>query len=202
MESAAQRLADWERRYRAGTTAWERGGLHPAFLEWAGAGPDGGGLAPGRVLVPGAGRCPEVSEFARRGFAVTAVDIAPTPARTAREAASEESLEIEWVQADLLSWEPPVPFDYVYEQTCLCALHPDYWEAYAARLTRWTRIGGRLLSLFVQRESEGGPPYHCELDAMRRLFARGWKWPDAAPRRFPHPAGIAELAVALERVDV
>ena len=205
MESATQRLADWERRYRAGDTAWERGSLHPAFLHWAEHGALGRALSsPGRVLVPGAGRCPEVVEFARRGFSVTAVDIAPTPANAARDAAATNpnGLAIDWVEADLLGWDAPAPFDWVYEQTCLCALHPDYWEAYAARLTRWTRVGGRLLALFVQRESEGGPPYHCELAAMQRLFSRGWAWPDHRPRRYPHPAGIAELAIALERVPI
>ena len=29
------------------------------------------------------------------------------------------------------------PFNAVYEQTCLCALDPDDWQAYETRLARW-----------------------------------------------------------------
>jgi hypothetical protein len=29
------------------------------------------------------------------------------------------------VQADALEWLPDEPFEAIYEQTCLCALHPD-----------------------------------------------------------------------------
>lgn len=197
MQSADQRLADWERRYRAGETGWERGVLHPAFAAWRAE-----GLLPaGRVLVPGAGRAAEAIALAEAGAAVTAVDIAPTPARTLRDAARAAGVPIEVVQADLLSWEPGLAFDGVYEQTCLCALHPDYWEAYAARVRRWLAPGGRMLALFMQREAadDAGPPYHCGLDRMRGLFSDGWRWPDTPPATHPHSEGLAERAVVIVR---
>jgi hypothetical protein len=43
-----------------------------------------------------------------------------------------------------------------------------------------------------------GPPYHCDVNAMRALFpASGWEWPPPLYARVPHPRGWAELAVVL-----
>ncbi len=197
MQSTAQRLADWERRYRAGETGWERGSLHPAFATWR----DDGVLPRGRVLVPGAGRGAEAIALAETGAEVTAVDIAPTPARALRAAAAAARVDLDVVQADLLSWEPATPFDGVYEQTCLCALHPDYWEAYAARLHRWLAPGGRMLALFMHRAAadDAGPPYHCGLDRMRALFDVGWRWPETPAAAYPHSPGLEERSVVLTR---
>ncbi|HEY1392965.1 MAG TPA: thiopurine S-methyltransferase, partial [Methylibium sp.] len=110
-------------------------------------------------------------------------------------------------QADVLEWQPEAPLDAVYDQTCLCALHPDHWTAYAAQLHAWLRPGGSLFALFMQarRESadEGrieGPPYHLDVNAMRALFPEPrWTWPKPPYARVPHPRGWAELAVHLQR---
>ncbi|NUA29547.1 hypothetical protein [Cupriavidus basilensis] len=89
----------------------------------------------------------------------------------------------------------------------LCALHPDHWTRYAAQLHAWLRPGGRLLALFMQmrRDSAGqgvveGPPYHCDINAMRALFpARLWEWPKPPFDAVAHPSGAFELAVVLVR---
>jgi len=73
----------------------------------------------------------------------------------------------------------------VRRETCLCALYPDHWSAYAGQLHRWLAPGGRLFALFVQilrpGAAEGliqGPPYHCDIHGMRALFpADRWDWP-------------------------
>ena len=74
-------------------------------------------------------------------------------------------------QADLFAWDPDVPFDAVYDQTCLCALPPGLWPTYVRRLHRWLRPDGALFILFMQSNRPNGPPFHCDLGAMRRLFA-------------------------------
>ncbi len=187
---------DWEGRYRDGRTGWERQGLHPSFIAWR----DSGALAPpGRVLVPGAGRSPEPLRLAEAGFGVTIVDAAP----------SAVAVQQEWLQgtgaeafvADLFTWEPPAPFDLIYDQTCLCALPPALWPDYAARLARWLRPGGRLFALFMQTGTEGGPPFHCDLAAMRALFgAELWIWPDHLPDLVAHSAiGREQPAILLRR---
>jgi SAM-dependent methyltransferase len=51
------------------------------------------------------------AEFARRGFAVTGVDITGTYLRTAREEAVYENLAVEYVQADIRDFRRPGFFD-------------------------------------------------------------------------------------------
>jgi len=95
----------------------------------------------------------------------------------------------------------------VYEQTCLCALYPGQWRAYADQLHRWLVPGGRLFALFMQSLRPGaaegyiqGPPYHCDVHAMRALLPESkWAWPKPPYARTAHPSGLAELAVVLER---
>ena len=56
-----------------------------------------------------------------------------------REDLAQRGLQADVVQADVLQWSPAAPVDAVYEQTCLCALHPDHWTAYAAQLQAWVK---------------------------------------------------------------
>jgi SAM-dependent methyltransferase len=109
--------AYWEERYRS-----SHGGQH---------GPSGrpsqpnaqlvaevAGLAPGRALDAGCGPGAEAIWLAAQGWQVTAVDISATALEQARERALAEgdavAGRIDWVRADLTSWEPPAEsFDLV-----------------------------------------------------------------------------------------
>jgi len=188
---------EWEARYRRGETGWDRGGVSPAVDHWRTT----GALRPGdRLLVPGCGRGHEVVALARAGFQVTAVDVASSAVAAVRTALDAAGAAAEVVEADLLTWEPVTPFDVVYEQTCLCALPPARWPDYQARLAAWLRPGGRLLALFIQTGRDGGPPFHCEVAAMRTLFDEStWSWPATEPLRLDHPNGLQELGYRLTR---
>ena len=197
----------WQQRFEGGETPWDRGAASPQLLRWI----DAGQLAPSRIAVPGCGSGHEVAALAERGFDVTGLDYAP--AAVARAQARLAALEpgprgrSRVVQADVLAWQPDAPFDAIYEQTCLCALYPDAWRAYADQLHRWLRPGGALFALFVQIPRPGaaegliqGPPYHCDIHAMRALFPSDrWDWPKPPYPRVEHPAGMAELPVVLRR---
>jgi SAM-dependent methyltransferase len=186
----------WEEKYQANTIPWDRGGSSPALHRWL----DADALAHGRILVPGCGRGHEAVELARRGFLVTALDIAPTALGHLGAELAAAGLAAELVCADALAWLPDAPFDAIYEQTCLCALQPEQWPGYEQQLFRWIKPGGHLYALFMQTGRAGGPPFHCELADMRRLFPPArWTWPDSEPERVAHPDGIFELATVLVR---
>jgi SAM-dependent methyltransferase len=196
MVDSHHRRSEWEQRYRAGTTGWDRGGASPALEHWLST-----GLVPrGRILVPGCGHGHEVAELIRYGCDVTAVDIATQPVERLRGQLGELDLRAELVQADLLHWQPERPFDAVYEQTCICALDPAHWSEYEQRLYAWLVPGGRLFALFMQTGRAGGPPFDCPVPDMRTLFAGPrWEWPHSPPLEVPHPNGLVEQGFVISR---
>lgn len=198
-------ISFWQARFEQGQTPWDRGGPSPQLEAWQAqhALPAAGA----RVAVPGCGSGWDVAAWAERGYDVVGIDYAPAAVARTRELLLERRLSAHVIEADVLRWQPAAALDAVYEQTCLCALHPDHWVAYAEALHRWLRPGGRLYALFMQarraQADEGridGPPYHCDITAMRALFPEPrWAWPKPPYARVAHPAGWFELAVVLER---
>lgn len=194
----------WQSKFESRHTPWDRGGPSPQLGVWLA---DEMGTAPMRIAVPGCGSGWEVADLAAAGHEVIALDYAEAAVQRTQALLNRRGQRARVETADVLQWLPSEPLDGVYEQTCLCALHPDHWSAYAARLHQWLRPGGRLFALFMQTLRAGaadgvieGPPYHCDIHAMRALFPQPqWQWPKPPYPRVPHPMGIAELAVVLVR---
>jgi SAM-dependent methyltransferase len=190
-------VSHWEEKYRTKAIPWDRGSVSPALLGWL----DDNELQVGRILIPGCGHGHEAIELARRGFQVTALDIAPTALTHLAAELKAAGVDAECVCADALTWQPAQPFDAIYEQTCLCALDPNHWAAYEQQLFTWLRPGGKLFALFMQTERAGGPPYHCAVPEMRTLFpSTRWQWPVGEPGRVGHPNGFFEFAAELTRL--
>lgn len=186
----------WQRRYTEGTTGWDRGQASPG-LEWF--------IERARqqqwrkILIPGCGRGHEVIALAKAGFSVTAVDYADAAIQYLRQVTAKTQLGIELVQADVLAFDATIGFDAVYEQTCLCALHPSQWWLYERKLARWLRPGGTLFAMFMQTTQPQGPPFACPLGKMRELFGvETWCWSPVIGR-VDHPAGLHEWACELRR---
>lgn len=194
----------WQQRFEQRQTGWDRGAAGPQLLEWL----DTGALKPCRIVVPGCGSGWDVAELARRGFDVTALDYADAAVQRTRDLLHRQGVVAEVLQADVLLFDPDRSFDAVYEQTCLCALHPDHWFGYARNLQRWISPGGKLWGLFMQMlrpaaTAQGrieGPPYHCDINAVRALFTEhDWHWPKPPYAQVPHPRLSHELALVLTR---
>ncbi|HJW11189.1 MAG TPA: methyltransferase domain-containing protein [Albitalea sp.] len=197
-------IAFWQQRFESGDLPWDRGTPSPQLAAWLAQGV----LRPGQsVLVPGCGSGHEVVALASAGCAVTALDYAPAAVAQTQQRLHEAGQHADVRCVDVLQWAPDAPCDAVYEQTCLCAIHPDHWTAYAAQLHAWLRPGGTLCALLMQvcRDSAAhgvieGPPYHCDINAMRALFpASRWDWPKPPYAALAHPRGWAELPVLLTR---
>ncbi len=186
---------DWESRYQAETARWEQGFVNPALAAFLADGT----LSPGRILVPGAGRSPEPLVLAQAGFEVITLDISPSAVAAQQKLLAGTSGRA--LLADLFSWQPDRPLDAIYDQACLCALPQALLPAYAARLAEWLRSGGVLVELFLQTDSDTGPPFHCDISRMRTLFPDTlWAWPAMRLPPAPRPAGRSELPTALRRL--
>jgi cyclopropane fatty-acyl-phospholipid synthase-like methyltransferase len=188
---------DWEARFRAGDAPWERPGVHPALTDWADAGAFSAGES---MLVPGCGRGAEPEAFARLGLDVTGVDMAPSAIDWQRARIAQENLTGHFLTADALAYRPDTPFDAVWEQTFLCAIHPRLRADWEAMAHASLKPGGSLFALFMQKDEPGGPPYGCDLGAMRTLLPdTRWIWPDGALIAYPHP-GLSEKAELAARL--
>ena len=192
----------WQQRFENKETGWDRGAPSPQLLAWL----DSGALEPCRIAVPGCGSGWEVAELARRGFDVVGIDYTPAALKRTQALVSARGLAAEVLQADVLKYLPDRPFDAIYEQTCLCAIHPDHWVDYAKQIQSWLKPKGNLWAVFMQMirlgaTEEGlvqGPPYHCDINAMRALFpAQEWVWPKPPYANVSHPIGAHELGLRL-----
>jgi SAM-dependent methyltransferase len=198
-------IAFWQQRFETCETPWDRGDVNPQLQKWLAEGAIDAHA--GAIAVPGCGSGHEVAALAAADCDVLAIDYTPAAVALTQQRLAARHLRAELVQADVLAWLPTAPLAAVYEQTCLCALHPDHWTAYAAQLHAWLRPGGRLFALFMQAPRDGGrdgfiegPPYHCHIHAMRALFpAPLWDWPRPPYPQVQHARGIGELAVLLTR---
>jgi SAM-dependent methyltransferase len=194
----------WQQRFEKNEIGWDRGSTSPQLLAWL----DSGELQPCRVAVPGCGGGWEVVELARRGFEVTGIDYTAAAVDKTRALIAAQGVTAQVIQADVLSYQPEKKFDAIYEQTCLCAIYPEHWIAYSQQLSHWLTPGGSLWVLYMQMirlaaSEEGaihGPPYHCDINAMRALFTeKSWIWPKPPYAKVVHPNLCHELAVRLVR---
>ena len=78
---------------------------------------------------------------------------------------------------------------------------PDLPAIAAARVTRTIPIVFVNASWPVEQGLIEGPPYHCDINAMRALFpAQRWQWPRPPYAQVAHPNLMHELAVPLQRL--
>jgi SAM-dependent methyltransferase len=164
----------WDADYRRRSDGWDLGGPTPVFERLAAS----GRLAPGRMLVPGAGRGHDARAFARRGFQVTAVDFA-AHAAAEMQRLSEPGAPVQVLQQDLfhLPRELDGAFDYVLEYTCFCAIDPARRPEYADLVRRVLKPGGLFIDLaFPLDGRRGGPPFAVSEGEVLDLFQeRGFK---------------------------
>jgi len=147
---------------RAG--AWdERHSAHDPIESWE---PDPtlvgevASMTPGRALDLGSGDGRNAVWLARHGWTVTAVDFSVVALDRARTLAATADVEIDWRQADLLSWTPAAEaFDLV--AVFFIHLPADERRPVYARAAAAVAIGGTLLVVGHDRSNAadgvGGP---------------------------------------------
>ncbi|MDQ1535871.1 MAG: hypothetical protein QOE58_264, partial [Actinomycetota bacterium] len=129
----------------------------------------------GRALDLGAGEGCNSVWLAAKGWQVTAVDFSATGIEHGRSGADEVGVKVDWVVADVRSWEPPagVTFDLVL--VAYLHLEPDV----LARVRGWLAPGGAVVmvghALRNLTEGFGGPSDPCLLatEAGYRAVAGG-----------------------------
>jgi SAM-dependent methyltransferase len=159
----------WERHYREGNAAWDLGAPAPPFVDLLA---EDTPLAPGSMIVLGAGLGHDALLFARQGFQVTALDFAESAVRETREAALRDGVTLETAQHDFFDLPPEydTSFDYVLEHTFFSAIDPGMREEYAQVVHRLLKPGGLFIALFYAHGRPGGPPFTTSEEEVRTLF--------------------------------
>ena len=164
----------WEDIYLENDTGWDLKGVTPFFDSISNE------LIQGKVCILGCGRGYDAIMFAKKGFDVTAVDFAPTPISELNKLAIQKSVTINTIKDDIFSLVEKFPdtFDYVIEQTCFCAIHPNRRKEYEILVRTILKLGGKLVGLWFpldKSQEEGGPPFGTTIDEVKSIFNSGWK---------------------------
>jgi methyl halide transferase len=160
---------DWESKYQASDTPWDKGAPSPGLLDFLAEHP-----VSGRVLVPGCGLGHDVRALAAGGAEVLGIDIAPSAVEAARRIplAGREQYEV----TDLFALPPHLrgAFDWAWEHTCFCAIDPAMRPAYVEAVADALAPGGHLLAVFYldpgNDHPEEGPPFEVSIAELDRLF--------------------------------
>lgn len=193
----------WEGFYRDRGQIWT-GRPNALLVEVAGP------LSPGRALDLGCGEGGDAVWLASRGWATTAVDVAPTALARTREAAAAAGLEVATEQHDLVESLPDGPFDLV--SACFLQSPIDWDRAAVLRRAAATLAPGGLL-LVVDHGSVAPWSWHGttvfptahEVHASLGLPDEGWDAVrvDAPQRKATGPDGqvatVTDLVVAVRR---
>ncbi len=131
------------------------------------------GAPAGNLVIPGSGSGHDVRFFAGLGAHVVGLDIAPTSIQVAHRLNSHP--QAKYRLGNILEpdkrWHGR--FDWVIEHTCLCALEPEYWKAYAKGIRKLLKQDGYYLALFYRDPVyESGPPFGIDDATIDRLFSR------------------------------
>lgn len=182
-------MTDWENRYRAGDTPWEKGQAAPALKELLGK-LKLGDWGRGPVLVPGCGLGHDVRALAALGIAVLGLDVSPTAVERAREfpRAGAEIYEV----GDFLdsAWRAGREFSALWEHTCFCAIDPGVRGRYAEAAAACLPEGGLLAGVFFLNpydpgEEACGPPFGVTVAELETWFS---PWFERVDGWVPHGA--------------
>lgn len=113
-------------------------------------------VTPGTALDAGCGEGAEAIWLAAHGWSVTGVDIATQALQRANDRATATGEQVEWVEADLSTWQPEVKYDLV---TTFYA-HPTIPQLdFYKRIAEWVSPGGTLLIVgHLHTDAEGHHP--------------------------------------------
>lgn len=187
----------WNACYRAGDTPWDQGLPSPGLLDYLAEHP-----IHGQVFVPGCGRGHDVRALAAQGISVTGLDVSSEAIQLA--ASFDLVGDEQYVVGDLFSLPPDLQqsFDWVWEHTCFCAIHPEQREDWVDAVYEALKPEGKVLGIFfIAPESDSsGPPFKMQPDALKTILERRFiiesEW---EPERFYPGREAAECMMILSK---
>jgi SAM-dependent methyltransferase len=158
--------------YRLGITPWDRDEVPGHVVELADQ-----ISTPGRALDVGCGTGRDAVFLAKRGWKVTGIDGVPQAIESARNRASGEGVDAQWIVGDVtklesLGLEPG--FDLVLDRGCIHSLSDDGRARCAAGINALTGPGAHLLMFACQPRRLGLGPRGMTAEEARASFGSAW----------------------------
>jgi SAM-dependent methyltransferase len=182
-EAAVLSRDHWEVQYRASGQPWETGRPSSELCQVL----DEYRVRPCRAVELGCGTGSSAVWLARRGFAVTAVDLSPLAIHRARQRARGAGVSVNFLIADVT--DPAAlsgHFDFFFDCGCYHAVRladgPGYLRV-VARATRPGALGLVLMGNAAEPEDRVGPPVLDEWQ-VRAEWGRGFDILHLRPFRF------------------
>ena len=163
----------WENIYINDDAGWDLGGPTPVFVNISSI------IKPKKLCIIGCGKGYDAVMFAKNNFEVTAVDFAPSAVKYLKSLAKKNKVTINVLEKDIFSLATQYnnTFDYVIEQTCFCAIHPNKRIEYEKLVYRMLKTNGKLIGLWFPLDkdiNDGGPPYGTTVEEVKSLFRKRW----------------------------
>jgi len=95
---------------------------------------------PGRALDLGCGAGVFSVYLAKAGYQVTGLDFIPKALEMAQALAHENKVSVNWVQADLLNWNPDVKFDIILDSGCFHTISDT--RGFKKKIMQWLAPDG------------------------------------------------------------
>ncbi len=165
-------LESWDSRYRGSRRpGWDVGRPATELTKAV----EGGTIKPGRAVVLGCGTGTNAVYLAKKGFDVTALDIAPTSLTLAQAKARKAGVKVRWLVADVLAPPPMEPFDFIFDRGCYHGVRRVSATGYVKTVDAVSRPGTRLLIIAgnANEARHYGPPRVDETHLVND-FAKTW----------------------------
>ena len=191
-EPTANEERDWEDCYRTGDTHWDKGEPSPGLSDWLTARPD---LPRGTVAVPGCGFGHDVRAWAEAGHHATGYDIARSAVAGAIERSKGAAQKVRFELGNFLEDPPVATYDWVFEHTFFCAIHPSRRDDHVAAVLRHLKPNGQFLAVhyFLPKDEEG-PPFGTDRDEIIERFSPHFELvQDWVPRSYPNRTGLEHM---------
>jgi SAM-dependent methyltransferase len=160
---------EWQRRYEAEDTPWDKGAPSPVLVDFLRE-----HRITGRILVPGCGRGHDARALAAQPDAtVVGLDLSSAAVAQAQRLSAKTTTNLIFLTGDFFHLPPEMSgaFDWLVEHTCFCAIEPKFRPAYADAAARALRAGGKVFAIFyLDPRSETAPPFPVTREELSALF--------------------------------
>jgi len=145
----------WNNRYLENKAGWDLGEISTPLQHYI----DQLEEKQLQILIPGAGNAYEAEYLHKKGFTnVFVCDIADAPLKNFSDRCSGFNTR-HLLKQDFFELEEN-RYDLIIEQTFFCAIHPGLRQAYADKVARLLKPGGKLVGLLFNDQFETpGPPF-------------------------------------------